>query len=481
MTILCLSIFSACKKGNEDSSLNLRATVSQIVNDEIQNAYQNNRSIDFAALINKVKAVSGVQTATATPSGAALNIQNIDGTSFSILLVNSNDDRAFKNFQTTALAKSQSISPSGGHQISGLFDVDIPTISASNIPLNNRALILAPFQNKFQRDIVTIRKILSNAGFEVTERLNETATLDMFKGDFLAQFGVIYISTHGFADCVTSTTGETSTALFTGDLVKKDTHYNNVAEAFPSGEYSQYYTITVPFLKATLSKKFPNSWVFVEACESAKGLDLSDFFLKNGAKAFNGFALPIKNPLADPIAVELTALLASGYEFMKANDILQKYQGLYGSMVEIANGKRISTLNSLTSRSNSNAAFTLVNHINAYGYLNPRFGSVNKGTQLDLSLMINKKSINFLTDGNWFFSQNAAPFNYSIRIVNNKNIAYPGAEDHVFVDDYHGTITVANSSSVINPYPKAAIIYISTTSTDGYKVFNIPIPFTVIN
>ena len=64
-------------------------------------------------------------------------------------------------------------------------------------PSEKKALILAPFQFKLPQHLASLSMYLSSAGYDVTTLVDDQVTINHFSGDYLKQYGVIYISTHG--------------------------------------------------------------------------------------------------------------------------------------------------------------------------------------------------------------------------------------------------------------------------------------------
>jgi hypothetical protein len=397
--VFVFTCFFSCKKHNTDNTASndlsldtLHATLaiqdkgSAIVNDAIQTASTSSTVFDMNSVIGKIKAIDGVRNAIPTPSGTSLNIIKNDGSVCNILIFGQDDDRLI---QKTTI---KTIPTSVGAKINDI----IPPIYTDNFsrvlfPTTTKAVILAPFQHDFSQHIDYVQNLLQDAGFIVTVLLDESVTADKLTGDYLSQFSIIYISTHGSADVAIDTEGHMSTAFLSGQKVT-DASYKSISasnRAFlrtgstPRDSKTSYYEITVPYLTHTLTRKFPNSWVFFDACESSTNTDLRDFFLNNGAIGFDGFKNTVITHFADCVGIELTALLTAGYDYDDATHDVKYNQGIYETTIDKVHNN-VMSINDFTSKKIAvSTLFNLSSNANGYPSISPNSGF--SGTPINLS------------------------------------------------------------------------------------------------
>ena len=115
------------------------------------------------------------------------------------------------------------------------------------------------------------------------------------------------------------------TANVNNSTIEKLTIEERSAIGFGSsvGDDNIYFQISVPWLNLTTDDFFTNSWVYVDACESAKvdegPTSFSEAFLNLGAGGYNGFDVSILYPVANLITATMMEKFSSGLSFSIAS------------------------------------------------------------------------------------------------------------------------------------------------------------------
>jgi uncharacterized protein (TIGR02145 family) len=306
------------------SSKNAKRIGSQssiLVDNAISSALNQNGLVNSNQIANDIQKINGVISAKSTSSGAGIIVKTEDSIFLNILVLTKDDERLFKTTKSDGLFKAEIIASK----------------SSSNYIKPNgsrKALILAPFQDSFKSDLDNISGLLNSAGYTVDQYINSEAKLNKFRGDFLNKYDIIYISTHGLADGTTRD-GTKSTILLTRETWNNETMGSLTAQenrsigggTIPNGS-DIYYTITVPWLNLTTTQNFTYSWIYADACESAKidngPASFSEAFLELGAEGYNGFDVSINNSVANPIAEKMFFQFTSGLSLTEASNKVRK-------------------------------------------------------------------------------------------------------------------------------------------------------------
>lgn len=409
---LCLIL--GCKKNRSDIpfiEVTPLSQASEMASSSIQNAISNNTFVDIAALVNNLKSLKGIKNVwTVDNSSISLELEN--GFVNNISLVAQDDLNVFKLStaaswtikssiaKNTNILKQQELSKFPISHLSfqnieekkSLTNISInglpsfpttitpPYQISTNIavPKSKKALILAPFQKSFNQEIEALKEVLETAGYETT-LLTENVNPEQFNGNYLADFGVIYISTHG------DVSKNFSSSPYTILSTNKPYHYTDsyqftnpvTAISIDDGPSAgNYYAVGISYIKQTLTKKFPNSLVFIDACLSAKLTDLRDFFLQNGASCFIGYTQSINSYDADPLAIETFAFLAQGYDMNTSLKLVYNYQGMTPVNLKTITNDVSSAMNSLSASGN----VRLKNNVDIY----TNTGNYGKGNIGDL-------------------------------------------------------------------------------------------------
>ena len=292
---------------------------SILVDSAISKAYHQDGLVNPTEIAKSIELIEDVISATPTSTGTGIIIEQKDKTFSNILIVKKDDDRLFK-LTTRKSSEETNVTPKNSNS-----NTLIPNGS-------KKALILAPFQASFNTDLAKISALFQSAGFEVDEMLNSQANLNSFRGKFLINYDIVYISTHGLANGMTWG-GTESTLLLTGEEVDFN-KFNSLTEsereslAISYGtDGISYYAISVPWLNLTTKGTFTNSWIFADACESSEvddgPISFSEAFLKLGAGGFNGYDGIINILIANPIAVTMTEKFSSSLSFSDASDAVR--------------------------------------------------------------------------------------------------------------------------------------------------------------
>lgn len=285
-------------------------------------------SVDVRALADQTSEIQGVADVTPSDNGTSIAVRLSNGAFTNVLLNRRDDPRIFgENGSNREVAVR--IPDAGSHSSASVL--------ADRFPEGDRAVILAPFQADFQQDLSDLRQPLEAVGFEVDVFTGGQANLDRFRGSFLQQYDVIYISTHGAAGGMT-TDGRRTTMLLTGETTSESRHTELGAEALAdlgvggvAGHNASYYAVTAQWLRATASD-FGEAYVFADACESSHddsgSGSLSATLHDLGAGGFSGWDETINVGLANPAAEKLVVNLTAGDRLTQAGQDVRSDLGL---------------------------------------------------------------------------------------------------------------------------------------------------------
>lgn len=317
----------------EQVSINREITnqSTAIINQEINQAYNSNSFIDLEKLAESIKGIDNVKSTSISESGNVITVESSSGTFTNHIVIRRDDDRLFEEIQDqTKRIDDNYISPSNIVDYQNL-------INTENFPQGDgKALILSPFQDDFGERVDLLSFLFQSAGFSVDIFINNEADLDKFRANFLGQYDIIYIATHGGADAKIRS-GLSSSILLTGEVLNETRDLALTTEerksiALGGSNGNSYYSISVQWLAETISEQFPNSWIFANACESIKRISgsgsLSASFFEHGAGGYSGFKENISNSMAKSIGEKLTALMTSGLDLEAASDDTRNDFGL---------------------------------------------------------------------------------------------------------------------------------------------------------
>jgi len=173
-----------------DQANAVAAQAAPEIDSAIAMAHQTQSPVDASAIALDVSRMPNVQSAAATPSGAAIVVQLKSGLFFNLLIVNMADDRLF--VVTPNSPSSAKVSGDKALQAKSLGDKSLPIQILESVQ-GHEALILAPFRSKGLGDNPdaiglgdnpdAIEGLLKSAGFHVTYWKDAEATVDRFRGN----------------------------------------------------------------------------------------------------------------------------------------------------------------------------------------------------------------------------------------------------------------------------------------------------------
>jgi hypothetical protein len=332
---------------------NAKRTASEagrMVDDAIQQAFESDEGVDADQVVKEIEKIEGINASSLNDDGTTIIVEEENGLAINIPLIQTNDERMFTRIDnSSAKSKMQLNDIISNNKTPNIKDI---------FPNGNKALILAPFEKDDSfSDLAQSRNRLKSAGFEVDYFANEQADLDKFRADFLAQYDIIIIDTHGYV-------GETidhtkSTILTTGEpmneernqSLKQEELWNPVGNSdikitpaavsfsflrnpFSEKPYNQtYYGISVPWLKATIGEnEFESTYIYATACQTSKidagSASISQAFIELGAGGYSGYDADINISLKNAVDEIIIALLSSGYSLSKATEEVRTDVGL---------------------------------------------------------------------------------------------------------------------------------------------------------
>lgn len=135
-----------------------------------------------------------------------------------------------------------------------------------------------------------------------------------------------------------------------------------------------YFGVSPEYIKYTLTDKFPNSLVFIDACESAINNDLSGMFLKNGAIGYQGYNQVMRVYFTNMISLELMSLLEEGTPLSNTKPSLTYDPGVKKVSLPNVPGANINALINVFDQNNSQI---LINRDNSgTAVISPSFGYI---------------------------------------------------------------------------------------------------------
>ena len=217
--------------------------------------------------------------------------------------------------------------------------------NGSFIVPHKKALILAPFQSDFMKDLDYLKRQLENVyETDAVTYDNNSADILKFKGDFLSQFDLIFIDTHGGCGSFLAPRSDyengwlsayhwllpshNTTVLTTGSQYNYDfvdyyvnkTHLLSWDQIFITSVHGKLY-MAMDY-RLIDGHSFDGSMVFASACLAGKdqssGTSLMKAFINNGASLYAGFEESINSKVCETIGAGLFGLLSHGVSFQDA-------------------------------------------------------------------------------------------------------------------------------------------------------------------
>lgn len=173
---------------------------------------------------------------------------------------------------------------------------------------SNQAIVLAPFFQNFTPfdESSFIHNKLLNSCLSSTYLEESDVTISVLKD--IEQYGVVSISTHGglFKNKVGILTGEKVTILkmllYILDFLNK-----RVSMASVNGE--DYFAILPSFINRYADQSYPNSLIYISACQSLANNTMAKAFVNKGAATYFGFDETVNTPFSQNMGETLFANL----------------------------------------------------------------------------------------------------------------------------------------------------------------------------
>ena len=289
----------------------------------IQNTLEesSDSSIDASVIANKLMELDGVLSAEPSPEGDNIIVMQKDSLFLNVLL-----NTPGQNTDTKRRNKSQTLSLATRSNSGGMI-----------IPNGKSALILAPFQFSFDKPLDSYKELLSDVGYTVEVFEDDKADISKFEGEFLQNYDVIIIDTHGGYHVRNSThvefTSITSGTRFyrnvdPGDFeelfyIKANDDYTK--SIFSSKKlYDDYFVVIIDgksYLAASNlnlhSAHFDDKFVFLSACLTGKDVSGNGSLMKaisdRNAGAVLGYDISIGTNHNNKITTCLLLYLGLGF------------------------------------------------------------------------------------------------------------------------------------------------------------------------
>ncbi len=292
---------------------------------------------DICIILDEIRRIDGVVFADVSTTQSIIHIIQKDGICINHLL---NTCKLIPNEdyeQEITQLKGSALSP---HRMN-----EIEENESIFIPQQGKALILAPFQDFFYKQINYWKEQLGRL-YDVEDYvfLNEKADITKFKGDYLSQFDFILIDTHGANETLEVlksdkdnlwykktfelyapekfTTALASRTEYSYDTVDdlvnktKKLSWNQIILVHEDESNEVYLAMDKSFIEG---HSFDGKIVFASACQSAKdrtsSTSLMKAFIDNGATIYIGFRETISPALAGDFNNGLLGFLTHGVSF----------------------------------------------------------------------------------------------------------------------------------------------------------------------
>jgi hypothetical protein len=267
LLIMSIALFGCGQDAIDDgmSTEEVKAIASAsniIVQNAIQNAINDGIPLDPVQIAEQISQIDGVISArpNVTQSGIVVTLEG------ELTIVDLLFNKADAKLYVEEAGESES-------ETSVLSRAIRTKETTSNITMpkgNGRALILAPFQHTFKSDLDYLNNRLEAAGYKVDSFLDKNATIQRFRGDFLSQYDIVIIDSHGglggytYLYTAIATSSKYSKEFWDAVPKKERSHY-----AYLACEGDVFIALTPQFLRATTTKNFKDTWILNLACEGA--------------------------------------------------------------------------------------------------------------------------------------------------------------------------------------------------------------------
>lgn len=289
-------------------------------------------------IIDSVKALSSSGVVDAKAVAKAMSkldhvlSAEVDSENENLVLIQQ-EDKVYVNLIVNDFVDDEGLSPIGGGGVASGFPTDEWTLASSSRPMSyistpsesveKKALLLSAYDGPYYHswpwnmDVDHLRSSLQKVGYKLDPYLDDEVTFSKFSGDNLADYGLIIICTHGDVNIYLSSEKTRTTVIWTS-IPKNTTPDDLTNKALLIRRGATYYGVTVEWLEATTTKKYPNSIVIVEACLTAKNDKMANYFFDKGAIAYGGNEVSFYIALASPRQNVLIDCLCEGMELSQA-------------------------------------------------------------------------------------------------------------------------------------------------------------------
>lgn len=287
-----------------------------IVTDEISEATSGDGFVffDITGVLDEIESLDRVQSADPNEQNTLISAELQSGITVNIPIVQQDRDALFEKANSSSTSSPNTESST------------VPTQIHASSTESGTAVYLAPHQSEFNRDIESVVSQLESAGFTVDVFTNEEAGLDRFRGEFLAQYDVVYFDTHGnIGKTIDPNSDSDQTLLATGNEFTSANLSGLSEDVKKSVSVSGGGRIaaTPEFFRLTMGdESFSDTWVYAQACLSDRiesgGGSLSQTMLDLGAGGYGGYDVVFNSRFAEILGETLTSNLAAGRSLEEA-------------------------------------------------------------------------------------------------------------------------------------------------------------------
>jgi len=160
------------------------------------------------------------------------------------------------------------------------------------IPLSKEAISLDPFTSIFSNSAQTIRNKLLDIGYICGYEENAGVTVELMRNLF--KYGVVFINTHGGLiknSQVVMATGQEYDEVFS-EIYKEEFESGDLVRIWIRGFWKDkpYFGITPSFIQNNAYELYPNTLIYIDACNSLKNTTMAEAFISKGAYTYCGWS-----------------------------------------------------------------------------------------------------------------------------------------------------------------------------------------------
>ena len=242
--------------------------------------------LDIQAITSSIRKIDGVLSANLEESRKMITVMKKDST----IIHFDFDDSAYYEEDSEGDTKSL---------YSQIKELALRQSNTKSSSTTKKALLLSPFQNSFwvkgqqmgnfHINETEIQDLLRPLGYTLKFLPDEQASLSMFTLDYMADYDLVMIISHGGGlDQWFGTTVISGSYNYTTD--NKPELYR-LSESYVSIGSIPRYGINPKWLELTYggTKRFNNSIIYIGSCHSYDVDDMKDVFMQHGAAAYFGF------------------------------------------------------------------------------------------------------------------------------------------------------------------------------------------------